>query len=55
MTVQELYELLKEFKNEFYEFKHNEFVHLKSKVDWLLYSVISMLIALIVNLILKRL
>jgi hypothetical protein len=33
MTVKELFEYVKEFKDEFKEFKSNDFTHLEEKVD----------------------
>ena len=33
MTVRELYDIVKEFKEDFGEFKKNDFCHLESKVD----------------------
>ena len=33
MTVTELYELVKEFKKDFKDFKKNDFYHLECKVD----------------------
>jgi len=45
MTVKELHELLQHFID-------NDFKHLRSKVDWLFYSIILMLLGIITNLIL---
>jgi len=45
MTAKDVYELLQQFIE-------NDFKHLRSKVDWLFYSIILMLLGIITNLIL---
>ena len=46
MTTQELYELFKEFKE-------NDFRHLQKKVDWIFYLLITGLVGLVFDLVLK--
>ena len=52
MTVQELYELFKDFKQEFKSFKDNEFRHLENKIEKITYLLIATLVGLIANLVL---
>ena len=44
MTVKELYEMFENFKN-------NDFHHLKCKVDWIFYSIITLLLGTIASLV----
>lgn len=52
MKVSELWELLKELKEDFRAFKTNDFQHLSDKVDKLLYMIIGTLLGLIANFVL---
>lgn len=45
MKIQELYDI-------FQHFVDNDFAHLRTKVDWLFYSIILMLLGIIGNLVL---
>ena len=52
MTVQELHGIVNEFKEDFKQFKKNDFHHLKCKVDWIFYSIITLLLGTIGSLVL---
>jgi len=46
MTTKELYDLFKNFRD-------NDFCHLQKKVDWIFYLLITTLVGLVVDLLLK--
>lgn len=56
MTITELYGIVKEYKEDFDDFKNNEFYHLSKRVDKLLYALIAVfggIIATLVAVIIK--
>ena len=53
MTSKELYELIQELKDDFKDFKKNDFTHLKRKVDWAFALLLGALVTLLVNIVAK--